>query len=454
MKHFLLPFSLLAVFLAAGASQVHAQVPRTMSYQGIVIDGAGKFISDGAHNIALNLYDNIGSSTPIYTENHIGVVFVKGLFNVIIGSITPIPATVIFDRGYFLGVSVDGGAEMNPRTPLSAAPYALHAAIADQASSLAPGATGFVSSVNASEGAITLQGGGATTVTNVAGTITISSTAGGLILPYSQSMSGDNPLFGITNTGTSNAGFFNILNAANTNAALLGSSNGTGPGLLGTNSAVTGTTTGVRGEASSTSNGIGASGGVTGVLGVVTPATPGGYSAALRGVNNGTGGTGIGAVGYQAGSGWGVYGETPKGFGVYGLTTDATAVSTGVRGETFSANGVGVAAKYSGSGIGTPFELSNGAIKVSGTNKAAFVHTATVANKISANGSDIDNALCNGDPNAFVFVTQRLNPTSIVYNNSPIGVYYNSRGRWEIFNETIGSPIPVNAQFFVLVIKQ
>ncbi|HVZ40174.1 MAG TPA: hypothetical protein VHI13_12925, partial [Candidatus Kapabacteria bacterium] len=62
--------------------------------------------------------------------------------------------------------------------------------------------------------------------------------------------------------------------------------------------------------------------------------------------------------------------------------------------------------------------------------------------------------LCNGDPNCFLFVTQKLNPSGIVYNNSPIGVYYNTaRSKWEIFNEN-NVAIPTNAQFNVLVIKQ
>jgi hypothetical protein len=174
----------------------------------------------------------------------------------------------------------------------------------------------------------------------------------------------------------------------------------------------------------------------------------------VRGINNGTSGTGIGVIGYQAGSGWGVYGETPSGFGVYGLTTNNTASSSGVRGETFSTNGIGVEAKYSGSGLGTALEVDNGAIRVAGTNKACFVHTATAANKLSANGTDITNPMCDGDPNCLLQVTQKLNPTGIVYNNSPIGVYYNTtRSKWEIFNEN-NVAIPNNAQFIVLVIKQ
>jgi hypothetical protein len=62
--------------------------------------------------------------------------------------------------------------------------------------------------------------------------------------------------------------------------------------------------------------------------------------------------------------------------------------------------------------------------------------------------------MCNGDANCILIVTQKLNPSGIVYNNAPIGVYYNTiRSKWEIFNEN-NVAIPNNAQFNVLVIKQ
>ena len=83
----------------------------------------------------------------------------------------------------------------------------------------------------------------------------------------------------------------------------------------------------------------------------------------------------------------------------------------------------------------------------------AFKHTATPANKLSLNGTDIDNPAINGNPNALLYVTQVLNPSGIVYNNNPIGVYYNSqRKRWEIFNQASNTPIPNNAQFSVLAL--
>jgi hypothetical protein len=633
-KH-LLPLALLGALLTVPAL---AQVPRQISYQGLLADGTGSPIADGPHTITMKLYDP--SSAVVYTETQ-NVATIKGLFNVMIGSVTPIPTSLTFTSPYSLGISVDGGAELVPRTQLGATPYALNAATADVARGLAPGATGVVTSLNGASGDVVLQGSGGTTINRSGNTITISSVTGGggsgiagiqnsdgsltitspngpvanisvsdegigtnklatssvtapkisglgassgqvltfngtsvvwntpsgFSLPYAGTSASNSPLFSITGSGTGTGGYFRNTNtapvssalygevnatspsslvagvegksangfgvighggagssaiygavittptagsfyagtgvsgfsdvghgaagvtyaagsaglygfangagigvrglstngkaglfeitaAANTSNALEATTAGSGNGILGTSTATTGSTSGIVGEANSTSHGIGATGGVSGVVGRVVPTTPGGYSAGVRGINNGTSGTGIGVIGYQAGSGWGVYGETPSGFGVYGLTTNNAAASSGVRGETFSTNGIGVEAKYSGTGVGVALEVDNGAIRVAGVNKAAFVHTATVANKLSANGTDIDNPMCNGDPNAILLVTQKLNPSGIVYNNSPIGVYYNTtRSKWEIFNEN-NVAIPTNAQFNVLVIKQ
>ncbi len=76
--------------------------------------------------------------------------------------------------------------------------------------------------------------------------------------------------------------------------------------------------------------------------GEVTASAPGGYSAAVRGINRGTGGLGIGVWGSQAGSGWGVYGETAGGLGVYGYASATSGNAIGVYGGSNSTSGTGV----------------------------------------------------------------------------------------------------------------
>lgn len=156
---------------------INAQVPRIISYQGVLTDNQGNLLPDGNRTLTLKLYDNLFSAVPIYTESQT-VPVVKGIFNVIIGSVNPITNSINFDRAYFLGVSVDFGSELSPRTALTAAPYALRAERANVAETLAPGAGGVVTSLNSSQGNISLVGSGGTTVNQAGSTITISSQIG------------------------------------------------------------------------------------------------------------------------------------------------------------------------------------------------------------------------------------------------------------------------------------
>jgi hypothetical protein len=175
LKQFSLPV-LIACTIAAVA--VQAQVPRTISYQGILADNLGNYLPDGNHSLQLALYDQASGGNQVYTETQ-NVPVVRGVFNAIIGSVTPLPTTLSFDRAYFLGVSVDGGAELAPRTPLTAVPYALRAAVATVAEGLVPNATGVVTSVNGATGTVQLVGSGTTSINRSGSTITISSSGSG-----------------------------------------------------------------------------------------------------------------------------------------------------------------------------------------------------------------------------------------------------------------------------------
>jgi hypothetical protein len=161
------------VMMLACAATAHAQIPRTISFQGVLADATGEFVPDGVHRLTVRIYDSPSAASAIFSETHDAIV-VRGVFNVIIGSQTPIPATLSFDRAYFLGVSVGSDAELVPRTPMTSVPYALRAGIANDLATGAP----VVRSVNGRTGEVTLQGGGATTVTQNGGTITISSSGG------------------------------------------------------------------------------------------------------------------------------------------------------------------------------------------------------------------------------------------------------------------------------------
>jgi hypothetical protein len=169
---------LMAATILASVSSLFSQMPRTISYQGVLADASGTFLPDGIHAISISLYDTPTGGTPLFTETSSVTVF-RGVFNVTLGSTGGgIPGSVSIDRAYFLGVSVDGGSELQPRTPMTAIPYAMRSAVADQASALAPGASGAVTSLNGGSGAITIEGAGGTTVSRNGGVITIEGAGG------------------------------------------------------------------------------------------------------------------------------------------------------------------------------------------------------------------------------------------------------------------------------------
>ncbi len=214
-------------------------------------------------------------------------------------------------------------------------------------------------------------------------------TASSLVLPYAQTATNAATLFSLTQLGTGGVGSFTVNNAASTSTALTGTTNGTGVGVLGLHSATTGTAAGVRGESNSTDANA------AGVLGQINSTTPGGFSAAVRGINNGTGGLGIGVYGSQAGSGWGVYGTTASGIGVHGNSSGGFGV------YGISTTGVGVYG-LSTNGISGQFEITNNA-NTSDALRATTIGTGNagmfqIAN--SANTNDAVNASTDGTGHA------------------------------------------------------
>lgn len=82
----------------------------------------------------------------------------------------------------------------------------------------------------------------------------------------------------------------------------------------------------------------------------------------------------------------------------------------------------------------------------------SFVHRSTLENS-SENSTYLDDPLTNGNPDAFVSVTQNWNPggEGDTYNDHAIGVWYDSGARrWAIFNQDRAA-MPEGAAFNVIV---
>lgn len=113
---------LLVLLVLPIALDAIAQVPRTISYQGVLQESSGKPVADGAHTLTLTLYATRTGQVALHTQT--ATVTTKGgVFQVMLDGI---PSALAFNDALYLGISVNGGTELSPRTLLTAAPYALN----------------------------------------------------------------------------------------------------------------------------------------------------------------------------------------------------------------------------------------------------------------------------------------------------------------------------------------
>lgn len=107
--------------LVLSALAARAEIPSVLSYQGVLADAAGVAVSDGTYSITFSLYDVPSEGTYLWQETHSSVAVSKGIFNVILGS--TVPLELPFDKPYYLGISIEGGPELEPRQALTASAY-------------------------------------------------------------------------------------------------------------------------------------------------------------------------------------------------------------------------------------------------------------------------------------------------------------------------------------------
>jgi len=98
-----------------------AQAPRTIGYQGYLTTTGGVPVS-ATVAMAFSLYDVPSGGAPLWTEMR-PVEVNNGSYSVQLGEFAPL--SLPFDRPYYLGVTVEGDAEMAPRQRMAAAPYVL-----------------------------------------------------------------------------------------------------------------------------------------------------------------------------------------------------------------------------------------------------------------------------------------------------------------------------------------
>jgi hypothetical protein len=103
-----------------------------LSYQGMLLDSSDNPES-GLFNMVFKIYNSQTTNVALWEEAHIGVNAVSienGLFNVILGSLNPIPFSIWEQSQLFLGITVGSDPEMNPRDIIGIPSFALNAGMA------------------------------------------------------------------------------------------------------------------------------------------------------------------------------------------------------------------------------------------------------------------------------------------------------------------------------------
>jgi len=169
---------------------------------------------------------------------------------------------------------------------------------------------------------------------------------------------------------------------------------------------------------------------VAAVRGMVTNTSPGGFSSAVRGINNGTGGLGVGVYGSQDGSGWGVYGVTPSGIGAYGNSTGA---GYGVYGNSNTGTGLNAT---STNGIAASLSIFNAANNNNVLN-ANTVGNGTVVN-VSTTGTGKGISSTSGTGYAIQGATSSQGSAGIVGDNNGAGEAIVGRTTSDIAGAVVG----------------
>lgn len=118
-------FTAVLLLLIALPFSSEAQIPRTLSYQGVLSDTSGVPKPDGSYTLTFHLYETSTGGSAIWTETKT-LKTKRGLFSTILADQTPFGSSVTFDKPYWLSIRVGAEPEISLRIPLTSVAYSLN----------------------------------------------------------------------------------------------------------------------------------------------------------------------------------------------------------------------------------------------------------------------------------------------------------------------------------------
>lgn len=382
-----------------------SSIPAQINYQGWLGTDTDTLGVNGKVNMTFKIYDTVTGGVPLWTENQDSVQVSKGIFNVLLGSITPLSESLFINNtDLYLETEVNTEV-LVPRKKIVSVAYAFKSQNSDNSTNAI-----YADTANIATTTLSLQGNDTTafnnkyvkkTGENMTGPLSVSANSASDLISSNQSGTGAAAYFQITNasnsnpvlygytTGTGSAGYFQVANASSPNYGVYANTNGTGDAVYAyTNGtgragyfqianasnifpAVYGSTNGtgsaLYGYATGNGNGVYgyASGGGTGVVGYTSGNADAGFfqvnnasnpNTALHGITNGTGRAGYFQISNASNTTNALEGNTNgTGNGILGSTSGS---GTGVCG-TANGSGNAISGATTGTGMAGFFQIYN-----------------------------------------------------------------------------------------------
>ena len=172
---------LILILIISTPHSSFSQIPKVISYQGILTDTTGNTKPDGEYNFTFRLYETNSGGSALWSESK--KLFVKkGLFTTNLGDQIPFGNDIKFDKPYWLSIQIESEAELPPRIALTSVGYSfssIYSDTSDYAKQFKINDGELVRSINGKKDNVILKGSGGTAVTTNGDSIIITASGGG-----------------------------------------------------------------------------------------------------------------------------------------------------------------------------------------------------------------------------------------------------------------------------------